>query len=76
MSHKFALDVVLNTFVAIIECLNEICSESGDKKAGSEVGSSLLQKTYFDLLAASFLVKKKNIRKLFHIDQRNRSKLF
>lgn len=103
MSHKFALDVVLNTYVAIVECLNVIRSESGDKKAGSEAGgflnyfkstrfvytaysfkvllqilepvSSLLQKTDFDLLAASFL-KKKNMRKLFHIDQRNHSKLF
>lgn len=87
MSHKFALDVVLNTYVAIVECLNVIRSESGDKKAGSEAGgflnyfqstrfvytaysfkvllqilepvSSLLQKTDFDLLAASFLIKKK-----------------
>lgn len=85
ISHKFALDVVLNTFVAIVECLNEIRSESGDKKAGSEAGGFLnylqskrfvytaysfkvlLQilcvkfatKTDFDLLAASFLIKKK-----------------
>ncbi|XP_060881922.1 zinc finger MYM-type protein 1-like [Metopolophium dirhodum] len=87
MSHKFALDVVLNTYVATVECLNVIRSESGDKKAGSEAGgflnyfqstrfvytaysfkvllqilelvSSLLQKTDFDLLAASFLIKKK-----------------
>ncbi|KAL4130597.1 hypothetical protein QTP88_008018 [Uroleucon formosanum] len=37
MSHKSALDVVLNTYIAIIETLGNIREESSDKKAASEI---------------------------------------
>lgn len=58
MSHKFALDVVLDTYVAIVECLNVIRSESGDKKVGSEAGGFLnyFQSTRFVYTAYSFKV--------------------
>jgi len=42
MSHKSALDVVLNTYISIIETLGSIREESSDKKAASEINGVLL----------------------------------
>lgn len=58
MSHKFVLDVVLKTFEAIIKSLDEIQSQSGDKKAGSEAGGFLqyFQSKRFIYTASCFRV--------------------
>lgn len=56
ISHKSALDVVLNTYIAIIETLENIREESSDKKAASEINGFLLylQSTRFIYSAFCF----------------------
>lgn len=56
MSHKSALDVILNTYIAILETLESIKEEGSDKKAASEINGFLLylQSTRFIYSAFCF----------------------
>jgi len=56
MSHKSALDVILNTYIVILETLESTREEGSDKKAASEVNGFLLylQSTRFIYSAFCF----------------------
>lgn len=55
MSHKSALDVVLNTYISIIETLGSIREESSDKRAASEINGVLLYSVHKIYIHVTYL---------------------